>query len=157
MAGLFWKQLKPCYWEKSLKQTFKYLNRTLVPLNPHLPFAEFLCLARDMQIMQVNFNFPNKQIKMIVGQLIFSIRQEPFLPLARRHPSWHPEALQQQNNVEELDKKMHFHVTCHKSNELKIAISAFKKNTFFKKLSSDLRLWQNKGKFPPLLFHSISR
>lgn len=124
MARHFWKELKPCYWEKSLGQTFKYLNRTFVSLNPHFPLAEFFCLAKDIQITQVNVNFSNNQIKMMVAQLIFSIRQEPFLPLARRHPIWHPEALWQQNNIEELDTKMHFHVTCHKSNELKIAFSA---------------------------------
>lgn len=74
--------------------------------------------------MQANLDFPNKQIKMIAAQLIFCIRQELLILLARRHPSWHPEALWQQNNEEELDTKMHFHVTCHKSNELEIVISA---------------------------------
>ena len=96
-----------------------------------LTFLLLISLTRGMQIMWVNFNFPNKQMKMTAVQLILSIRQELFLLLARRHPSWHLETLWQQNNVEELDTKMHFHVTCHKSNELKIAISAFKE-TFLK-------------------------
>lgn len=62
---------------KNLKQTFKYFNRVLVSLSPHLSFTQFICLVRGMQVMQVNLNFPNKQIKMIIAQLIFSIRQEP--------------------------------------------------------------------------------